>query len=872
MTVLEVGTTGAGLLERDDALAVLGEALSEARLGRGSAVLVAGEAGAGKTALSRSFCRHVTGRVRVLMGACDPLSTPRPLGPLHDLAGSSRRLADLLEFDAPLGDVFGALWAELGEVPTVLVLEDLHWADEATLDILRMLVRRIETSPTVLVATYRDGEIPRGHPMRVLLGDLATSPAITRVDLQPLSRPAVASLAAGHDIDVDLLFHRTGGNPFFVTQVLNGDGSDVPPSVRDLVLARAAVLPPDAAALLDAVALTPPVSAPWMLESLFGEVTTSIEQCLATGLVSADLTGVRFRHELARLAVDEAVSPARRAGWHRRILSALEARAPFGDVDAALLAHHAEAAGDGEAVLRYAPEAGRLAARSSSYREAAAQFGRALRFAGGLSDRERADLLEGRSRACYLADDQLQAIAVIREAIECRRRDGDRLREARALTELVGYLDCRGFVCEATEAMIRARELAAGAPAGPELGFVLEMQARRELVRDPDLAYELATEAAEIGDRFGIPYVAGNARITKGKILAQRDFEQGMAELQSMVQWAMDRGLSEVAARGWSGLGGRAAAARRLDIADRDLDLAIEYCTEHTEDLWLINAYAIAARVSLDRGDWAAAVDDVAALLGDPRESPWPAHEANVVLSLVRARRGDPGAHEGLDTAGALGVPPDEVSAHFDRAVARAELAWIERHFDEVDRVTVDALADGLVESPDDIVRFAFWRRLAGLDVDLPDAVSGAYAAGARGDWTAAAQEFERWGMPYEAALARMEVGDEISLRVAFDEFQRLGATPCSKLAALRLRALGVRGLERGPRPTTKVNPAGLTSREQEVVQLLADGLRNADVAERLVISRRTVDHHVAAIMRKLGTRTRGEAVARAAQLGLTTA
>lgn len=871
MTVLGLGT-GTALLERDDALAVLREAVSDARLGRGSAVLVGGEAGVGKTVMTRAFCREVGTRCRVLVGACDPLSTPRPLGPLRDIALGSGRLADLLAFDAPLADVYDALWSELCDQPCVVVLEDLHWADEATLDIARTLVRRIDTSPSLLIGTYREGEIPRGHPMRILLGDLATSPALTRLTLPPLSREAVATLAIGHDVDPDLLYRHTDGNPFFVTQVLASGGTDVPPSVRDLVLTRTSSLTPEATDLLDVVALSHPLAPTWLLEAVLDDVTTSLERCLDIGLVVAAAAGVSFRHELSRRAVDEAVGPIRRRALHRRILAALEARSTAGDVDVARLAHHAEEAHDGAAVLRHAPAAGRAAARVGSYREAAAQYARALRFAGALTDSERAELLEGRSRACYLADDQVEAITVIREAIECRRREGERLHEARALVELVGYLDCRGFLTEAEAALARAGSLAEGPPDTRQHAYVLELQARHAAAEDDlDRCVELAGLAAELGERHGDLFVAGNARVTLAGVLMRRDLDGGRSELGSLAEWATVHGLHEVAARALNGLGARCAMAARLDLADAYLDEAIEYCAEHTQDLWRINALALAARVSLDRGEWGAAIDDAIALLEDPRESPWPHHEALLVLALVRARRGDPGARDALEAAAGVGVPRDEVSAHVDLAVARAELAWTERRADEVQRVVAEAVASGVATGPEAHARLVFWQRLSGLAVDADVDGTGSYADGARGDWAAAAEGFEQRGMPYEEALVRLPTGDEESLRRALAVLRRLGAVPAEKLALQRLRHLGVRGLERGPRPATRSHPAGLTSREVEVVELLARGLRNVDLADRLVISPRTVDHHVAAIMRKLGTRTRGEAVARAVELGLTT-
>src|SRR5262249_25509800 len=150
--------------------------------------------------------------------------------------------------------VFAALRDELGSVqPAIVVLEDLHWADEATLDLFRLLGRRIETFDALVVATYRDDELDRRHPLRIVVGELATTAGIRRIELPALTHAAVAELAAPIGVDADELYEKTGGNPFFVTEVLATGMHDVPPTVRDAVLARAARLGPDARGLLEAV-------------------------------------------------------------------------------------------------------------------------------------------------------------------------------------------------------------------------------------------------------------------------------------------------------------------------------------------------------------------------------------------------------------------------------------------------------------------------------------------------------------------------------------------------------------------------------------------------------------------------------------------
>jgi tetratricopeptide (TPR) repeat protein len=428
-----VTVDSAGLLERSAELEVLAsglEAVGQSSGGR--LVLLAGEAGIGKTALVREFRRRAEG-TRILWGGCEALHTPRPLGPLLDIAADAGgRLGAVVDEGATPAAVVAALADDLRRPsPTVVVLEDLHWADEATLDALRLLARRLESLRALVVVTFRDDEIDRAHPVRVFLGELSGRPGVQRVALPALSLDAVAELAEGRDVDVELLHARTGGNPFFVTEALASDGAEVPATVRDAVLARALRLGDPARALLDVVAIVPPRAELWLLEELAGDELAALEQCLASGMLRAEAQAVGFRHEIARVAIEDALPPHRAMALHRAALSALTT-APGSTRDPARLAHHAEMAGDGNAVLEHAPAAGEAAAKLGAHREAAAQFGRALRFADGLPPEGRAELLDRRSYECYLTDHIADAIDARRRALDEYKAAGDRLRQGDA--------------------------------------------------------------------------------------------------------------------------------------------------------------------------------------------------------------------------------------------------------------------------------------------------------------------------------------------------------------------------------------------------------------------------------------------------------
>ena len=415
----------AGLLERGNELGILESLLSEASdSSSGRVVLVSGEAGVGKSALLGRFCDGLGTRppsARVLWAACDPLFTPRPLGPLLDISRfTDGRLRGLVDAGAKPHDVAVALLAELEfPAPTVFVLEDAHWADEATVDVLRLLSRRIDTTPALLIISYRDDELGRLHPLRGVLGPLPGSAALTRLRLGRLSADAVAELAAGSPVDADELYRTTSGNPFFVTEVLEAGTDQVPDTVRDAVLARTARLSRSARELLDAAAVVPQKAEMWLLESLIDAPAGVLEECLDSGMLRPRGMAVSFRHELARLAVEQALPPDWRRTLHSRALEAL-IDPPSGAPDLARVAHHAELALDRDAVLRFAPAAAERAASVGAHREAEGQYARALRFAGGLEPEARADLLERFSDECFLTDMRDEALEALDQALVIR--------------------------------------------------------------------------------------------------------------------------------------------------------------------------------------------------------------------------------------------------------------------------------------------------------------------------------------------------------------------------------------------------------------------------------------------------------------------
>jgi predicted ATPase len=401
------------LLEREQNLAALSAALAQARTGSGCMALVSGEAGIGKTSLVNHFVQAECPPARLLWGACDALITPRPLGPVHDMAKVAHpELRSLVQHGADWQAIAAAMLAELQRAgaPVVVIFEDVHWADEATLDLMRYLGRRVRQTYALLILTFRDDEVGPRHPLRLVIGDLATSPALHRVQLVGLSEAAVRQLSAGREVDPVALYTQTGGNPFYVTEVLAGTGTGIPATVRDAVLARAARLSASGRAILEAAAVIGLRVEPWLLAEMAGAESIALEECIDVGMLKAQGEYVTFRHDIARQTILETLMPTRKLVLNQLVLAALR-KAPATRNELARLADHAEAAGDAEAVLACAPAAATQAIASNAHREAAAQYARALRFAGGLPPAEQAKLLDAYATECRITDQFTHAVA-----------------------------------------------------------------------------------------------------------------------------------------------------------------------------------------------------------------------------------------------------------------------------------------------------------------------------------------------------------------------------------------------------------------------------------------------------------------------------
>ncbi|MER9677920.1 LuxR C-terminal-related transcriptional regulator [Mesorhizobium sp. M0184] len=862
------------LLERQTQLERLDGLLADAGRGRGCVAVLAGEAGAGKTALVEAFIDRTAQATRIFRSACEDLSIPDPLGPLYDLARDAqwalpqaidRRQGQRLPLFSDALDIF-----ETKAQPTLLVIEDLHWADDATLDFVRFLGRRIANRHLLLLLTARTDRSEGQMRVRRALGEIPAG-SVARIDVPLLSEAAVLSLAEAAGRDGDAIYRATAGNAFFVTELLCSgceEKTALPASVRDAVLARAERLSAGARSMLDAVSVFPRRADAWALQGLCGVASAGqLAECVANGLLEDLGDGYAFRHEIARRAIEAMLTTSHRRQFNQRALAALLENS---EVSTGRLVHHAVEAHNLQAVRELAPVAAREASRVGAHRDAAGFYEAVLRQADSLPVEERTALYEKYAFECHLIGKIDEAIAAQDQARRLHQAQGNTAKEGDCLRWLSRFAYLLGDRMAADALGEQAVQLLETAPAGPELAMAYSNLSQLAMLAERlDDTLRLGNKAIALAEQLNRPDIVCHALNNVGSAEQWLDLANGRLHLARSLEIALEQNFQEHAARAFTN--SACSEMNQLGFADARsfLDRGISYCVENDLVTWRDYMRGVLAQLLLRQGQWEEAAGEALEVIANDQATMLVRYPAVVALAKLRIRRGDPSAEPLFAEMTQFLDKGLELQRLAPYAALMAERAWLGQA-DKDEALGLIALAESLSTTRAVFGELATWRQKLAPDMDPGDTIGMAapYRLLLAGDWQAAAELWAEMNAPYERGLALAE-GDETAQRLALEIFESLGAKPVAVHLRDIMRRNGVNRIARGPRQTTRANRAGLTQRQMEVLQLIERGFSNKRIAERLTISPKTVDHHVSAVLGKLDAVSRGEATAAARDSGL---
>ncbi|WP_419998042.1 helix-turn-helix transcriptional regulator [Streptomyces boninensis] len=978
---------------RDPQLEALRAALARAAAGAPQAVLVGGEAGVGKSRLVEEFLHaaEADGAVTALGGCVEagaeglpfaPLTTAlralrRTLGTAMDEAAAGREddLASLLPDLGVLGERIGEAGARpeaaargrlfdltarllerlTADRPLVLVVEDLHWADRSTRELLAYLLRSLGDAKLLIVATYRSDDLDRRHPLRPALAELDRLRTVQRLELPRLTRAEVSGQIAGiHGGDapdaalLDAVFTRSDGNAFFVEELaLSGAtarGGPLSESLRDLLLVRIEALPESVQRVVRIAGGGGSTVEYALLAAVAGlpedELITALRAAVDAGILRAAGEApnddvFRFRHALLREAVAGDLLPGERHQVARRYAEALEAAPGLvrPEERAARLASFWYQARDAARALPATLQAAADASRRHAHAEQLQLLDRAVELwdeapEAAKGGQDVLDLLADAAVAARLTSEPERGVTITKQALrllEARPQSADSaLRAAWFWTE-------RAIVVQMTSRsdgwaeLAKAEELVRGLPPSPVHAYVLSEVATWQALHTPGReAMATAQRAVDLARLVGDEETELDIRIPLGWMTVDAgDVEGGIAELYEIRRRALLLGSPTVISRSHLNLAdcleglGRSAEARERG------EEAVEQLGRYGLTDGVAFALGNLGNSLISLGRWAeaeAGTAEVARMVTSPKRLGGTAIRRTNLAIL----RGDMEAAAAELTEARKHLDVHDVHPQYTLPMIRAELAIAAAggHIQEVRALLAQATADGF---PMGMQRYA-WPLLyeaAAAEADarvLPAAQAGRAAAVARirkatgglprfapawqaqglgteaellsaegaeaaaaERWAEAVAAWEPQGWPYHLARARFRYGQALLaarpaereeptelLRLAHESAAGLGAAPLvADVEALAARARVALAGGSQELPQDPVQQLGLTSRERDVLRLVASGRSNRQIADELFISPKTASVHVSNILGKLGVSSRGEAAAAAHRLRL---
>ncbi|MGA9294842.1 MAG: AAA family ATPase, partial [Ignavibacteriaceae bacterium] len=845
------------LLEREKYIEGLNNTFNDLSEGNGSVVIISGEAGIGKTSLVENFAKDIKDKANILWGACDALFTPRPLGPLYDIAAQLHNgLLNLLNSQSERATIFAKFIQNLQEskVPNVLIIEDVHWADESTLDLIKFLGRRANRINSLFIITYRDEEIGPEHPLRFVLGDI-TSKNFNRFKLTALSEKTVNELADLHGIEN--LFQITGGNPFLITELLSNKDEGVPSTIKDSILTRISHLSNEAREFVEIVSIIPTRAEKWLINEAVNFRPEIAEECFNSGILRLENNTISFRHELSRMAVEDSLTESKRQMFNEKILQIFLKQKKIDDYLARII-HHAEQARNKTVIIKYAPQAAKQASKLGAHLLASNHYQNILRYAEELSVEDQLDIYESKSYECYLNGKVKEGIEDGEMVLKLLKRIFDPVREGenyRRISRMLWY-DCNERKAE--EYIDKAIEILEKQPPGKELAMAYSNKSQTYMLREEteralywgEKAVKLARKLRDKDIEAHALNNIGTARMFTG------DFS-GEEHLKKSLQISLQNDFVEHTMRAYINMGCALLQKRDLQEANKYFTEGSEYCSNKDLYTLILCMAAHHANVKLYLGKWDEAAEIASSVFQNENVPEGNKIIPLFIIGIIRARRGDPGAMNLLQDSNRLAAGMREMDKIVTIKAATAEAFWLQNKLNDIlEEIESLYLNIQYTKNPWYIGALAYWLWKAGRLKTIPEIIAQPYLFQIKGDWQSAAELWEKFACPYEKALALSE-GDERAMKRSIEILEDMGASAAAQLIKHKMRERGMKKIPKGPRRTTRKNPAGLTIRQMEVLKLLGKGLSNIEISNQLYISPKTVDHHVSAILSKLNIHSR---------------
>lgn len=848
------------------------DAFASVPISGGSAVFVSGEAGIGKSTLIDHFLAALDPNHRRAVAMCDPLNTPRPLGPIRDLKRAIVGTPSQALEDDHLFESFLQLLQNV-DAPLLLVIEDLHWVDQRSLDWLQFLGRRLSQLPVLLVGSYRNDEVDAFHPLSTALASIPTDRKSELV-LGPLSLETIREMVVGSGFEAENLLDVTGGNPFYLTELLNNDDSDrsVPRSVSDAVNARLNRLDPEHQRFIEIVSCCPnQFSYDLIKEMQPGDIAPLFDEATHRKILVPTGSNYKFRHEIARLAAYERMSPAARREAHELFLDAL-LRGSADDETVDLIVHHAQGAFRQDLVRRYGPVAAKIAARLGAHKEAAQYLKNVMDVLDGQPATFSAEIYEtwAYEAALALAIDDTVIDARLR-AVELWREVGDAERVGENLRWLSRLHWYRGEADTAQRFIHEAIELLEGEELSSARAKAYGLRAQFFMLQDRmDNAIEWGEKAYNIANQTNDMELVAHALNTIGTAKMFRGDPTGEAQLRDSLKVSLEQGFHEQAARVYTNLSECLVEARDLAAAADLIEEGIAFDTAHDLDSWTYYLVGRKAHLFFEQDRYPEALTIAQGVLERENQTILMRMPAIIIEARCKLRLGDSDAVAVLEAAMAAAEKIGEPQYLVTLRIAQLEAAVLAG--DVSAATSAQTLVEGLTSdqlSPRKRGEYLFWSQLAGLSpqAEFIDELPMAFQHVLVGCFDGASKAFISEQSDYLAAWMMYETQEPSEVLQADEIFERIGAVAARK--TIRSQANGSPTLSplklvvRGPYHAARQHPYGLTKSEQVVLAMLANGKSNAGIAQAQSRSQRTIENHVSSILSKLRCKNRLEVVLR---------